>query len=89
MDQIVTVFVVSYGTTYLVKYGVEYMTSNIIKKTTNKAKKIVTNMIYTKPKKNIEYQLINLDENNQIIFDEVVYVTSYTKDKSKDVEFLV
>jgi hypothetical protein len=88
MEQIATTVLVSYGATYALKYTFEYITYNIFKRTTKKAKKVVTNMIYPRKKKPIEYQLINIDSDKRIITDETVYVSSKPRKQPEKEEII-
>ncbi len=84
METIATTVVATYATTYLTKYAFEYITYNIFKKTTNEAKNMVKRIIWKKKPKPIDYQLIKLDENGEIVNDEIIYVSSKERKKKID-----
>jgi hypothetical protein len=89
MNQILATVVISYGSAFLLKYTTNKVTDIVVDKTTqavkNSAKgvwKNITNQQEIKPE--IEYELVSTDENNELITDKIVYVTSKMKKKSID-----
>jgi hypothetical protein len=87
MNPIITTIIVSYGSTYLIKYAIEAFTYAIFKITANtvtSTAKVVYNKSFGTPKPIGSYELINVDENNDPILDEIIYVTSKERTMSID-----
>ncbi len=91
MNQILATIAISYGSTFLFRYATNKVTDIVVDKTTQVVKSsaktawssITNNNNNTHEiKEQIEYELISIDENNEVITDEVLYVTSKIKKKS-------
>jgi hypothetical protein len=100
MNQLAAGILISYSTTYLIRYAVNCFSDAIFRKTTgllkNGAKRTWRRVSgYEEPKDPIEYELIDIDREPEIIFDiqsgyrseNRIFVTS-KKDISEDFSIL-
>ena len=89
MNQILATVAISYGSAFLYRYTTNKVTDIVIDKTTRvvttSAKSAWSSLTNSQPiKPEIEYELISVDDNKEVITDEIIYVTSKMKKKSID-----
>lgn len=78
MSQIILTIATVYGAPYLANYIINKATTIALNKTTTVVKKKVSDIIYKDPNNDIsvEYEYINIDNDNNIIQEPIVFVTS-------------
>jgi len=67
---------INYGIPYVMRYATEKVASVILNKTTNAVKKRVNEVLYKSKDIEVEYEMINIDSEGNIIHEPVMYVTS-------------
>ncbi len=67
---------INYGVPYVMRYATDKVASVILNKTTNAVKKKVNNVLYKSKEIEVEYEMINIDNEGNIIYEPIMYVTS-------------
>lgn len=67
---------INYGVPYLMRYATEKVASVILNKTTTAVKNKVNNVLYKSKELEVEYEMINVDSEGNVIHEPIMYVTS-------------